>query len=265
MSNNDWSTVKRIFQEAVELHPSTRAGFVQKVCGADASLRSEIESLLGFYASSENFLETPLIHVPGALEEFSELLETGQKIGPYVLIRRLGYGGMGTVFLAERDDVRQQAAIKLLPRLLLSPARRKLFVSEERALARLKHEFIAQLYDAGVLEDGTPWFAMEYVDGVAITDYCKERPVDECLKLFRSVCEAVLYAHSQLTVHRDLKPSNILVRVTERGATPKLLDFGIAKQLDIAAASPSKSETFAEINFPCMQPVTDDRGDKIFR
>lgn len=235
MPNSDWSKVKRIFQEAVELDSAARAGFVTDACGADTALRAEIDSLLNSYASAETFLETPVIHVPGALEEFSELMKAGQKIGNYVLIRTLGHGGMGTVFLAERDDVNQQVAIKVLPRLLLSPARRKRFVSEERALARLKHDFIAQLYDVGVLDDGTPWFAMEYVNGVAITDYCKERPIDECIELFRLVCEAVLYAHSQLTVHRDLKPSNILVRSTERGATPKLLDFGIAKQLDIAA------------------------------
>src|SRR5262249_43603574 len=108
MSNNDWSNIKRIFQEAVELDPAARAGFVTEACGTDTALRSEIESLLGSYTSAEGFLETPLIHVPGALEEFSELFETGQKIGNYVLLRILGHGGMGTVFLAERDDVNQQ-------------------------------------------------------------------------------------------------------------------------------------------------------------
>jgi non-specific serine/threonine protein kinase/serine/threonine-protein kinase len=153
-----------------------------------------------------------------------------QQFGPYRLKKVLGEGGMGVVWLAEREDAGNLVAIKFLPHAGLSPARRERFAREIKTLAKLKHPLIARLYDAGTLADGTPWFVMEYVEGIRFTDYCRreERPVEERLRLFRSVCEAVQYAHGQEVIHRDLKPSNILV---EQDGTPRLLDFGIARQL----------------------------------
>src|SRR4029079_8337797 len=146
--------------------------------------------------------------------------------------------GMGVVFLAERTDLHSQAAIKILRDAWLSPARRQRFATEQRTLASLNHPSIARLYDAGALSDGTPWIVMEYVDGVPITDYCRtqSRSIRERLDLFRSVCDAVQYAHQNLVIHRDLKPSNILI--TE-GGVPKLLDFGIAKLLDTSGGHDS--------------------------
>jgi len=157
-------------------------------------------------------------------------LHAENALGPYRIVRPLGEGGMGIVYLAEREDIGSLVAIKLLRDGLLSPDRRQRFASEQKTLARLEHPLIAQIHDAGTLDDGTPWFVMEYVDGKPITEYCREHgcSIDERLRLFRSVCEALQYAHRQAIIHRDLKPSNILVKAD---GTVKLLDFGIAKQL----------------------------------
>jgi eukaryotic-like serine/threonine-protein kinase len=151
--------------------------------------------------------------------------------GPYHIARTLGEGGMGVVYLAERQDLGSVAAIKVLRDAWVSPERRSRFAAEQRTLAQLVHPGIARLYDAGALPDGTPWIAMEYVEGAPITEHCRARDsaVPERLRLFRAVCEAVQHAHRHLIVHRDLKPSNVLVTAD---AAVKLLDFGIAKHLD---------------------------------
>jgi serine/threonine protein kinase len=142
----------------------------------------------------------------------------------------LGEGGMGLVYLAEREDLGSKVAIKVLGDAWLSPARRQRFGIEQRTLAQLNHPCIARLYDAGTSPDGTPFFVMEYVDGVPLTEYCRKRlgSVADRLRLFRAVCEVVQYAHQQAVIHRDLNPSNILVK--EDGSV-RLLDFGIAKRL----------------------------------
>jgi len=138
---------------------------------------------------------------------------------------------MGVVYLAERGDLHSRAAVKVLRDAWLSPERRERFAAEQRMLAQLNHPGIARLYDAGTLADGTPWIAMEHVDGVSLIEYCRDHrcSLRERLRLFRDVCDAVGHAHRHLIVHRDLKPSNIMV--TPEG-TVKLLDFGIAKQLE---------------------------------
>jgi eukaryotic-like serine/threonine-protein kinase len=154
----------------------------------------------------------------------------------------LGEGGMGVVWLAERTDAGNLVAIKFLPHAGLSPARRERFAREIKTLAKLKHPYIARLYDAGALADGTPWFAMEYVEGMRFTEYCRQpgRSIEEQLHLFRTVCEAVRYAHGQEVIHRDLKPSNILV--TEDGK-PRLLDFGIARELHQFDETPEQTRS----------------------
>ena len=148
----------------------------------------------------------------------------------YQLIRILGEGGMGVVWLARRKDADNLVAAKFLPHARLSPARLARFTDEIKTQGKLRHPYIARFYDAGTLADATPWFVMEYVEGVPITEYCAQHQLDAeaTLRLFRCVCEAVQYAHGQEVIHRDLKPSNILV---EKDASPRLLDFGIAKQL----------------------------------
>jgi serine/threonine-protein kinase len=126
----------------------------------------------------------------------------------------LGEGGMGVVYLAERMDLGNLVALKILRDAWFSPARRKRFAAEQRTLARLNHPSIARLYDAGTLADGTPWFVLEYVDGLTLAEYCRRNSssIEERLKLVRAVAEAVEYAHSHSIIHRDLKPSNILVK-----------------------------------------------------
>ncbi len=153
-----------------------------------------------------------------------------KQIGPYRLLRLLGEGGMGVVYLAERTDIGGQVAIKLLRDAWLSPMRRQRFQIEQHTLAQLNHPSIARIYDANTLEDGTPWFVMEYAEGLPLNEYLHTHTasIRERLELLRRVCEAVEYAHSHAIIHRDLKPSNILVN--DNGEV-KLLDFGSAKQM----------------------------------
>ncbi len=148
------------------------------------------------------------------LQSISPSLHPPKELGPYRLLRLLGEGGMGVVYLAERADIGSQVAIKILRDAWLSPARRERFASEQSTLAQLNHPSIARIFDADTLPDGTPWFVMEYVEGVPISAYCREHDssIEDRLRLFRSVCEAVQYAHGHAIIHRDLKPSNILVK-----------------------------------------------------
>ncbi|HZD53680.1 MAG TPA: serine/threonine-protein kinase, partial [Woeseiaceae bacterium] len=162
----------------------------------------------------------------------------GRRIGPYRIVRVIGSGGMGIVYLAERADesFRQQVAIKLVRNRLVDPETEKRLVGERQILANLDHPNIARLFDGGTTAEGAPYLVMEYIDGVPIDHYCDSRrlSIDERLNLFRAICSAVHYAHQNLVVHRDIKPTNILVT---RDGIPKLLDFGIAKLLDPAGAS----------------------------
>jgi len=169
---------------------------------------------------------------------------------------------MGVVYLAEREDLGSVAAIKILRDSWLSPDRRERFASEQRTLAQLNHPSIARLYDASTLPDGTPWFVMEYVEGVPLTTFCEEHAssITERLRLFRAVCEAVEHAHRHLIVHRDLKPSNILV--TPDGSV-KLLDFGIAKQLDSLAGPVDQTKTGLRMMTPAYAAPEQILGEPI--
>src|SRR3989449_7426559 len=176
---------------------------------------TEVLTLLGEDARGDSLLDRDAAHV--AAEVLDEGIPTAlldQTFGPYRLKEALGQGGMGVVYLAEREDLGSIAAIKILRDAWLSPDRRERFASEQRTLAQLNHPSIARLYDADTLADGTPFFVMEYVEGLPLTDYCVQTQcsIERSLQLFRQVCEAVQYAHSNAVIHRDLKPSNILVR-----------------------------------------------------
>jgi len=153
------------------------------------------------------------------------------RLGPYRLIREIGHGGMGTVYLGVRDDdaFQKRVAIKVLNRGMDTDSIVRLFRHERQILASLEHPFIASLLDGGSTPDGRPYFAMEYVEGQPIVDYCDTQRLDTParLALFRHVCTAVQYAHQNLVIHRDIKPANVLVTAD---GTPKLLDFGIAKR-----------------------------------
>ncbi|HEY1418260.1 MAG TPA: serine/threonine-protein kinase, partial [Myxococcaceae bacterium] len=184
------------------------------------------------------------------------------RMGPYKVVRLLGEGGMGVVYLVEREDVGGRAALKLLRDAWVSPSRRARFLAEQRTLAHLDHPAIAQLHDAGTLPDGTPWFAMEYVEGVPLTEYCRSHGsgLAERLRLFRAVCEAVQHAHRHAVIHRDLKPSNILVKAD--GAV-KLLDFGIAKQLDPSGPGTDPTRTGLRLMTPAYAAPEQVEGGRL--
>ena len=211
-----------------------RQQFLDRVCRGDESLRRELESLLAYDAPDQRLVDIPADFVASCSDNGeSDPDMAGRRIGPYRLIRLIGHGGMGAVYLGVRDDdqYQKQVAIKLLKRGMDTDFMLSRFRQERQILANLEHPFIARMMDGGATEDGLPYFVMEYVDGVPITKYCAEKnlSIPERLRLFRLVCEAVQYAHQNLVVHRDIKPSNIL---TTKEGIPKLLDFGIAKVLD---------------------------------
>ena len=229
MDSHRWARLQTLFHGALDLSETEREAFLTANSTDDPSLAHDAKALLEEDARQDFILDGGLNVVAADLLDGADA--PAGTFGPYQIVRPLGEGGMGVVYLAKRDDLGTVAAIKILRDAWLSPLRRERFASEQRLLAQLSHRFIARLFDADTLADGTPWFVMEYVDGLPLTEYCRkhETSLEGRLRLFRDVCEAVQHAHQHLVVHRDLKPSNILV--TSDG-TVKLLDFGIAKQLE---------------------------------
>ncbi|MDX6611407.1 MAG: eukaryotic-like serine/threonine-protein kinase, partial [Blastocatellia bacterium] len=235
MLMDEWSKIEALLQAALELPPAARSGFVEEHSRNSPDVRREVESLLAYEEQADGFLGAPALAFSADFfdDEGSGNARAGQTVGNYRIIREVGHGGMGAVFLAERADgeFHQQVALKVVRRTFADSELARRFRRERQILASLNHPNIARLLDGGVSADGEPFFAMEYVDGVRIDDYCstKNLSTEERLKLFLGVCRGVSYAHQHLVVHRDIKPSNILVTAEH---TPKLLDFGIAKLLD---------------------------------
>jgi serine/threonine-protein kinase len=224
-----------LFREVLDLPADQQAAFLEAACAGDAVLREHIDALRRFDASNGSVLDATASDLAGAVLDgepaADEALLAGTELGPYRLVREIGRGGMGVVWLAERDDVGNRVALKMLRGALAAPEHERRFLHERRLLARLRHPNIAQLLDAGVAADGTPWYAMEYVEGEAIDQFCDQHrlTVAERIALFSKVVAAVAFAHRNLIVHRDIKPANILV---QPDGEPKLLDFGIAKLIE---------------------------------
>lgn len=222
--------VETIFEQAIELPRSARPRWLTERCDGDRELRLAVDALVAAHERAEGILDHP-----GGRASVGAWTDAprDRRIGPYRVISELGRGGMGVVYLAERDDghYKQRVAVKLLRASPDAEELRRRFVAERQILASLNHPGIAQLLDGGVAEGQLPYLVMEYVDGVPITTYCDRRRlgVDERIRLFRDVCAAVHYAHQNLVLHRDIKPGNILV---SSEGTVKLLDFGIAKLLN---------------------------------
>ncbi len=242
-----WERVQDLFHKAVELPLDERAEFLETECGGDLALFDAVRALLEGDERDSSILDRDLGELAEDVFEGRSILY--RRVGPYRLSTVLGRGGMGVVYLGEREDTGGRAAVKILRDAALSPARRERFAEEQRTLAGLDHPSIAKLFDADVLPDGTPYFVMEYVEGLPLNEYCEfwDLSLRERLDLFRSVCEAVQAAHRQAVIHRDLKPSNILVKT---GGGLKLLDFGIAKQLDGSEAGGDPTQTALRLMTP---------------
>lgn len=257
-----WARIQELFHQAAGLPAADRLGFVTRAAGSDSDLRERVLAMLTADAGASGVLDRGLADVAGEVLDDAVMALPAEAFGPYRVLRVLGEGGMGVVYLAERRDVGNQVAIKILRDAWLSPARRERFIAEQRTLAQLNHPSIAQLHDAGTLQDGTPWFVMEYVEGISLTAHSRERrcPLNERLRLFRAVCEAVQHAHLHAVIHRDLKPSNILV--TAEGAV-KLLDFGIAKQLDELETSADQTRTGLRLMTPAYAAPEQVSGGRI--
>ena len=231
MQKENWHQVKQILDEVLSLETSERQNFLN-FAKLQPDILSEVNSLLAFETEAEDLMRLSAVEYSNGFFDDTKNALVGQNIGVYKIIRELGYGGMGAVYLAERTDGKfeQKVALKLLKREMNTAAIRRRFAQEREILASLKHPNIASLLDAGTTDDKIPYIAMEYVEGLPIDDYCNKNGlnVEQRLDLFREVCATVDFAHRNLVVHRDLKPSNILIN---SDGSPKLLDFGISKIL----------------------------------
>jgi TolB-like protein/predicted Ser/Thr protein kinase len=255
-----WERVQALFHSAADLEEPQRTGFLEKECGDDRSLVDDVRRMLEEDGRA-GLLDGNVTE--WAADRFGDALAAWfRDFSPYRIQQVLGEGGMGVVYLAERKDLGNLVAIKILRDGWLSPGRRERFAAEQRMLAQLNHPSIARLYDANTLPDGTPWFVMEYVDGVPLTEYCRRNncSADERVRLIRAVAEAVQYAHEHGVVHRDLKPSNILVKAD---GSLRLLDFGIAKQLDPDGRPVNQTRTALRPMTPAYASPEQLRGEPV--
>jgi eukaryotic-like serine/threonine-protein kinase len=231
MSAADWSRVKTTFHAAVDLPAGERGAFLDQACGDDEVLRREVESLLAEADDADCPIERQAEQMGGWLG--GRAVAAGTRVGAYEIVRELGRGGMGTVFLARRADgqYRHDVALKMIRRTVAAPDLESRFRRERQILASLAHANIARLLDGGVTAEGEPFLVMEYVAGEPLLAHAARHGLDARARvaLFLQVCRAVAYAHGRLVVHRDIKPSNVLVTAD---GEPKLVDFGLAKILD---------------------------------
>ena len=230
MNAEKYRKIKEVFNEAVELSSAERQNFLRRKFNGNEEMRREVEKMLAFAdeeTSSDNFEKNAFeIFTNGDHQKIPE------QIGNYKIVKEIGRGGMGAVYEAvrETENFTQRAALKIIKRGMDTDAIVSRFRHEQKILASLEHPNIARFLDGGMTEEGLPFYAMEFVEGEFIDDFCKQKnlKIKEKLELFREVCAAVQYAHQNLVIHRDLKPRNILVT---KDGKPKLLDFGIGKIL----------------------------------
>jgi serine/threonine-protein kinase len=231
MDSKRWSQIQTLFEQVLEMPAENRQSFLQEKCANDDDLYNEVTSLINADDNVHELLEG--LAIDTFIKVIDEPLSEGSNVGPYTIVKKLAAGGMGYVYLAKRSDghFEQETALKILKKGLDSQQVLRRFEQEKQILARLNHPNIARLLDAGLTDDGRPWFSMEYIDGLPITRFCDHNKltITKRLRLFQAVCETVAFAHRNLVVHRDLKPSNIMV--TNNGEV-KLLDFGISKVLE---------------------------------
>jgi TolB-like protein/Flp pilus assembly protein TadD len=252
METGRWSRIEELFHQAADLTAFEQAAFLDRMCGKDADLRPQLESLLRADADKKQLLEPAVEKAIGELPDAGQddFALVGKHVGNYLVTGLIGKGGMGTVYHAVREDFRMQVAIKLLKRGTHTEYALSRFRAERQILAELQHPNIARLLDGGATSDGLPYFVMECIDGTPLLEYAARHPVRERVRLFQAVCSAVQYAHENSVVHRDIKPANVLVTAD---GTPKLLDFGIAKLLDHAVNTANPSPQ-TEVGVRVMTP-----------
>ncbi|MBV9926200.1 MAG: protein kinase [Acidobacteria bacterium] len=235
MTPERWKQIEGVFDAAVELDPAEREAYLADACGGDAELRRQVELLIQSHDAAGSFIEEPAVagRITNAAKLDDDAPFIGRRVGAYRIVRELGRGGMGAVYLAVRadDEFQKRVAIKLVKRGMDTDFILRRFRQERQILASLEHQNIARLLDGGTTDDSLPYFVMEYIEGLPINQFSDAHKLStpERLRLFLKVCAAVAYAHHNLVIHRDLKPSNVLVLAD---GTPKLLDFGIAKLLN---------------------------------
>jgi len=234
-----------IFAAALEIADSAaRRAYLDRQCAGNATLRNEVESLLVAHTEAGTFLDGPAASLlpaaeaqPSSIEESATVIvpvteRSGDRIGRYKLLEQIGEGGFGVVWMAEQEEpVRRRVALKIIKLGMDTREAVARFEAERQALALMDHPNIARVFDGGATDRGRPYFVMELLRGVRITDFCEENKLSirELLELFMQVCVAVQHAHQKGIIHRDLKPSNVLVSIQDDRPVPKVIDFGIAK------------------------------------
>jgi serine/threonine protein kinase/WD40 repeat protein len=225
--------IKAVFGHAIEIEDAAaRGAYLDQACGANPQFRAEVESLLQAHQNAASFLKKPAVQPAATLLDQSDLHAEGAIIGHYKLLERLGEGGMGVVFMADQlKPVRRRVALKIIKPGMDSRQVIARFEAERQALALMDHPHIAKVLDAGATSAGHPYFVMELVRGIPITEYCDQNnlSVRERLQLFVPVCQAVQHAHQKGIIHRDIKPTNVLVTLHDGRPVPKIIDFGVAK------------------------------------
>jgi serine/threonine-protein kinase len=265
VDSEKWPRVKSLFEAAVARSPEKRESFLEQACDGDHELFEEVASLLNFDRKAGAFIETPAV---SSMPEFFVASDSasldGRRIGNYLVVKEIGHGGMGAVYLAVRADeeFKRQVAIKLVKRGFDNALIVRRFLTERQILANLDHPHIAKLLDGGSTDDGEPYLVMDYIEGQPIDEFCESHQLSiaDRLNLFRTVCGAVAHAHRNLVIHRDLKPGNVLVT---NEAKPKLLDFGIAKILGPSESESDRTATIVRLMTPDYASPEQVRGEKI--
>ncbi len=267
-----WQKIEEIFNEALELSDAERDDFIRESTGDDENLAADIRKLIDQFDAASSFIEEPAYEnartgfLSALLDDDDEDPMVGKVLGSYRIEREIGRGGMGAVYEASRADgeFRLKVALKVVKRGVDTDFVLKRFRNERQILAALHHPYITRLIDGGSTEDGRPYFVMEYIDGYPLYRYCDRNRLglNERLRLFCRVCEAVEYAHQKLVIHRDLKPSNIFI--TNDGS-PRLLDFGIAKLLDPGLAVDTLQPTATALRMMTVDYASPEqiRGEKV--
>jgi len=229
---NDLQRIKPIFEQALDLEGDNRRAYLDEACGGSPDLRNKIEALLRAHEGAHGFLESPALETQVSLGESPLSEGPGTVIGRYKLLEKIGEGGMAVVYMAEQEEpIRRKVAFKIIKLGMDTRQVIARFEAERQALALMDHPNIAKVLDAGATETGRPYFVMELVQGVSITEYCDRNSLStkDRLGLFIQVCNAVQHAHQKGIIHRDIKPSNVMVTHHDGRPVPKVIDFGIAK------------------------------------